>query len=176
MKMYTVKTLEEKERFEIVFDFLDRLVKALKRTLGENLISVILYGSYARGQIEPESDVDVLIIADGLVSSSIERQVFFTQILSKVEDPLRQTLSQTGWFPYISAILKTSQEADCISRIYFDMIDEAKIIFDKRDFFRSVLKKTRKRLGELGAKRVQVGKMWYWDLKPDYRPGEVFEI
>jgi len=171
-----IKILGDKERFEIIFNFLDCLVETLKDSIGENLVSVVLYGSYARGQGGSESDVDVLIIADGLAPSSIERQAFFTRILNKVEAPLRQTLSQTGWFPYISAILKTPQEADCISRIYFDMIDEAKIIFDKGDFFKSVLQRVKKRLEELGAKRVQVGKMWYWDLKPDYRPGEIFEI
>lgn len=171
-----IKILEDKERFEIIFNFLDRLVEALKNSIGENLVSVVLYGSYARGQIGSESDVDVLIIAEGLPSSSLERQAFFTKIISEVEAPLKEIFSETGWFPYISAILKTPQEADRISRIYFDMIDEACILYDKRDFFKGVLAKVRKRLEELGAKRIQVGKMWYWDLKPDYQPGEIFEI
>jgi len=168
--------LGETERLGIIFDLLERLVVALKKSFGENLVSVALYGSYARGQIRSESDVDILIIADKLPHSAIERQAFLTRILEQIEAPMRQTLNQTGWFPYISAILKTSQEADCISRIYFDMIDEAKIIFDKGDFLKSLLQKVKKRLEELGARRVQMGKMWYWDLKPDYQPGEIFEI
>jgi predicted nucleotidyltransferase len=170
------KIIEEKERLAIIFNLIEHLVKMLKRCLGENLFSVVLYGSYTRGQSSPESDVDLLIIADGLPASSLERQSFFTRILAEVEAPLRKALKQTGWYPYISAILKTPQEADCVSRIYFDMIDEARIFFDKGGFFASVLEKVKKRLEELGAKRVRVGKMWYWDLKPDYRPGEIFEI
>ncbi len=35
-----------------------------KETLKEKLVSVILYGSYARGDFDDESDIDVLIIAD----------------------------------------------------------------------------------------------------------------
>jgi hypothetical protein len=27
-----------------------------------------------------------------------------------------------------------------------------------------------------GARRIWCGNAWYWDLKPDYRPGEVFEL
>ena len=56
------------------------------------------------------------------------------------------------------------------------MVEEAKILFDREDFFRTVLRKVQARLKDLGARKVQVGKMWYWDLKPDYRPGEIFEI
>jgi len=168
--------LGEKERFEIVSNLIERLAQRLRSSMGDNLISVVLYGSYARKQIGPESDVDILIIADGLPRSTLERQIFLTKIFNEIEDHLRQTLYPTGLFPYISAILKTPQEANCVSRIYFDMIDEARIFFDRGDFFKSVLQKVKKRLEELGAKRVQVGKMWYWDLKPDYRPGEIFEL
>lgn len=163
-------------RFGTVLKALDRLLGALQESLGEKLISVVLYGSCARGQMGPESDVDILIIAEGLSDSSLDRQALFTQILNEVMTFFKETTKQAGWFPYMSAILKTPQEADRISRIYFDMIEEAKILYDKNDFFKGVLKKVKTKLEELGARRIQVGKMWYWDLKPDYRPGEIFEI
>ncbi|MCX8117946.1 MAG: hypothetical protein N3G78_08460 [Desulfobacterota bacterium] len=72
--------------------------------------------------------------------------------------------------------MKTPQEANLGSRIYFDMIEEAKILYDREDFFKGLLSRVREKLERLGAKKIQVGKMWYWDLKPDYRPGEIFEI
>ena len=168
--------LEDKERIEIIFRFIEHLAQELQEKIGDDLISVILYGSYARGQIGVGSDVDILIIARNLSPSSLDRQVFFNKILPVVEEPLRKGLHRMGYFPYISAILKTPEEANRVSRFYFDMIDEAKIFLDKDDFFKSVLERVRKRLKELGAKKIQVGKMWYWDLKPDYRPGDVFEI
>jgi hypothetical protein len=31
-------------------------------------------------------------------------------------------------------------------------------------------------LEQLGARRIWRGNAWFWDLKPDYRPGEVFEL
>jgi len=34
----------------------------------------------------------------------------------------------------------------------------------------------RERLDRLGARKVFQGDRWYWDLKPDYKPGEIFEI
>jgi predicted nucleotidyltransferase len=47
---------------------LERITKQIlhyaENTWGDNLISVILYGSYARGDFDDESDIDVMIIVD----------------------------------------------------------------------------------------------------------------
>jgi len=43
-------------------------------------------------------------------------------------------------------------------------------------FMQNVLAQFECRLKKLGANRIWSGNAWYWDLKPDYRPGEVFEI
>ncbi|MDI6756101.1 MAG: nucleotidyltransferase domain-containing protein [Thermodesulfobacteriota bacterium] len=168
--------LEKEEHFAAIFKMIEHLVEALRGSLGEKLISVVLYGSYARGQIDPESDIDLLVVAEGIPAPALERQIFLTRILNDAEASLRKMFRRESLFPYISTILKTPKEADCISRIYFDMTDEAKIFYDQGNFFQAVLRKVKKRLKELGAQKVQVGKMWYWDLKPDYKPGDIFEI
>lgn len=43
---------------------LEDVVKYAKEELGDFLESVILYGSYARGDYDAESDIDVMIIVD----------------------------------------------------------------------------------------------------------------
>ena len=45
-----------------------RIVKEVKDYLGEKLDKIILYGSYARGDYDDESDIDIMILAH------IERQ------------------------------------------------------------------------------------------------------
>jgi len=67
-------------------------------------------------------------------------------------------------------------EAKKLRPLYLDMVSDAIILHDKNDFFRQVLNRLRRRLRELGAKRIRLGKLWYWDLKPDYRFGEFIEI
>lgn len=57
-----------------------------------------------------------------------------------------------------------------------DMVEDARILYDKNAFFSKRLKRLRKRLKELGAKRVWKGNVWSWVLKPDYQPGEVIEL
>jgi len=43
---------------------LARLVDILKERLGPSLVSVVLYGSVARGVARPDSDVDLLVVLD----------------------------------------------------------------------------------------------------------------
>lgn len=43
---------------------LDRYIKELKNVYGTHMKSVILYGSYARGDFSEESDIDIMIISD----------------------------------------------------------------------------------------------------------------
>ena len=41
-----------------------KVLHAAKDTLGENLNKVILFGSYARGDFDSDSDVDIFVLAD----------------------------------------------------------------------------------------------------------------
>ena len=41
-----------------------RVVLAARDSLGDKLNKVILYGSYARGDYDDESDIDIMILAD----------------------------------------------------------------------------------------------------------------
>ena len=42
----------------------NRVVQAAKVSLGDKLDKVILYGSYARGDFDDESDIDIMILAE----------------------------------------------------------------------------------------------------------------
>ena len=43
---------------------LARYVTEVKKIYGTHLKSIILYGSYARGDFTPESDVDIMVLVD----------------------------------------------------------------------------------------------------------------
>lgn len=47
-----------------VNSLLEYVSKKMKQTFGESLSDVILFGSYARGDFDEESDVDIAIVVD----------------------------------------------------------------------------------------------------------------
>lgn len=50
---------------------LSEMAKTAKETFGEQLDSVILYGSYARGDYTPDSDVDIMILVRGIAPEEL---------------------------------------------------------------------------------------------------------
>ena len=151
------------------------LLNSLQEHLSHNLKSLVVFGSVARGEAKKDSDIDILIVADSLPKSRFKRQELFMEIEDKIK-PYMDEVNKLGWNLDFSPILKTPEEALTLSPLYLDMVDDAIIIYDREAFFEKVLIRLRKRLEELGAERVRVGRMWYWRLKRDYRFGEVIVI
>lgn len=52
---------------------LSEIAKTARETFGEHLDSVILYGSYARGDYTPDSDVDIMILVKGIAPEDLWR-------------------------------------------------------------------------------------------------------
>ena len=153
---------------------IERLIEALKRKYGDKFISLVVFGSVARGEARKDSDVDLLFI-DSIPKRRLERQKEFMEVEKDLEGYLNELFDE-GYFIDFSPIIKTPEEATRLSPLYLDMVEDAIIAYDKGDFFTKVLEKVRKRLEELGSKRVRMGKKWYWILMPDYRFGEVIRI
>jgi len=51
------------------------MVETARRAFGDRLRRVVLYGSYARGDDDAESDVDLLIVADGVSAHARDQLV-----------------------------------------------------------------------------------------------------
>jgi hypothetical protein len=68
-------------------------------------------------------------------------------------------------------------EAQYHSPLYLDIVEDGIIIVDRGGLFAAVLAAMRGRMRALGSRRVYLPDgNWYWDLKPDFRFGEVVEI
>ena len=151
-----------------------KLVEALQQVLANKLVSVVVFGSVARNEARSDSDVDILIVARDLPRSRFKRLELFEKAEEFVE-PLVEELWSRGIHIDFSPIILDVEEAKKHRPIYLDMVVDAVIVFDSDNFFRKILDEVAEKLKALGAERKRIGKLWYWVLKKEYRPGEVIE-
>jgi len=161
--------------YTLVKWMVEHFLEKLQARLGNNLVSVVLFGSAARGNMRLDSDIDLLVICEKLPPHQLARQEIVSPLAQEIEAEAFQRLDK-GRFHPINVILKTRDEASQVSPYYLDMTTDAIILYDRDGFFRRMLNRVQKRLQELGARKVYIGRMWYWDLKPDTVPGEVVEL
>lgn len=147
---------------------LDRYIARLKQRFGDDLVSAVLFGSHARAQARPESDIDVLLVIRGLPPNRFERYTGF-------RDAARRVSEEFG--DRVAAIVVTPEEAVHVKPYYLGMLSGHVVLHDREDFFAGVLERLRRRLAELGSRRyVDEDGYEYWDLKPDWKPGDVVEL
>jgi len=143
--------------------------------LEDNLVSVVLFGSVARDEAHERSDIDLLVIFKELPKGAFRRRALLEPVRNKLTPKLEE-LWQQGIYTDFVEIIHTEKEAREPCWYYLDMTEDAVILFDREGFFSNVLEGLRRRLRSLGAERKSVSGVRYWDLKPDFRPGETIEL
>ena len=154
---------------------LARLQVGCRAHYGERLVSLVLFGFAARDASGPESDIDLLVVAEGLPNGRVPRVRDFLAIERDLAPDLTNA-RRAGWAVELSPVFKTPAEVRQGSALFLDMVEDAVFLEDRDGFMQQALAGLRRRLEALGARRIWRGNAWYWDLKPDYRPGEVFEL
>ena len=154
---------------------LEDLLARLKKLYRQRLVSVVVFGSVGRGAPRPDSDIDILIVARPLPQGRMARVREFAAIDEAMSGKMSR-LAREGIFPSLAPIFKTPDEVGRGSLLFLDMIEDGRVLFDPSGFWNEYMKEFQRRLHRLGARKVVQGDRWYWDLKPDYRPGDVFEI
>jgi len=152
---------------------LDRFISLVQQVFGEQIVSVVLYGSVARGEAQPESDIDVLLVLDSVPENYRKRLEPLLPVLRLIKkEACWKALENRGVFPSFSVLMLSREEANLNRCLYLDMLTDARILIDHDHFFQKRLQKLNARLQELGAQKIQRNGGWYWDLKPDLMLGE----
>jgi len=134
---------------------LEPLLEALHSALGNDLLGVVLYGSHARGEASPGSDVDLLVIANGLPERRYER----AQWLARVEFES----DYTG--PQVSILGKTREEFErYFPSLYLDIGQDGIVLFDREEYAAGKLAQIREVIAEAGLVRTWFDGEMMWEI------------
>lgn len=154
---------------------LDRVVAELTQHYGPRLVACAVFGSVGRGTPSYNSDIDLLIVARALPPGRFRRVEEFLPVEAHLEPMLEA--AQPGGAPIaLSPVFKTPEEVEAGSPLFLDMVEDARVLYDPQGFLVGYFDRLRTRLRQLGARRIWRGNAWYWELKPDIKPGEVFAL
>ncbi len=151
------------------------LLPACLTVYGDRLKSVALFGSVGRGTMRPDSDIDVLLVVDGLPNGPRNRLLEFEGVENAL-DPLLAEARRAGVHTDVCPIFKTPDELLQGSLLFLDLTDQAVILHDQAGLLRTYLDDLTRRLRAMGARRIYKDGSYYWLLKPDFRPGDHIEL
>jgi predicted nucleotidyltransferase len=151
----------------------EEIVSAFCQVFKDELVALVLYGSYARGEQKKSSDIDLLIV---LKKIDDRYEVFkkFIQVEKILEQSFYKKLKEKGFDPYISPVFLDVENATRFRPLYIDIVFDAKILYDKDNIMKETFERVKKRLEELGAKRIKYGNSHYVIIN-NFKPGQVIK-
>ena len=168
-----VKNIEKIRQERYLPLILKSFRQALKRL---HIQSFTVYGSVARGTGRDISDIDVLIVSNDFQGSMGSRIEDLLSIDDVLQEELRW-LRKQGIYTGLSFYPLKPGEAERLPHLFLDLTEDAVILYDEDRFLESLLLELKAKLLRQGAVRVFLDRdHWYWDLKPDYKFGEIVEI
>jgi predicted nucleotidyltransferase len=135
-------------------EFLAPVVGALEQALGNDLIALVLFGSRARDDARPDSDWDLLLIADGLPLNTLQRHFFLKQLLPP------ELAGQ------LSLVTQTPAELDSyLTSLFLDIALDGIVLYDTDNFITTRLDQARQIIRQKKLQRKQANGefSWQWD-------------
>lgn len=147
------------------------------QVFGGRLRSLALFGSCARLAYASESDVDLLIVTDGLGDAWEDRRAEIEPVARTARRVGMATASQGGGLHLPQFVLWTPSEVAAEPPLLLDLTEDASVLFDPDRTLASTLQSLREKLRRHGARRITPADgLPYWDLHPGARLEEVGEL
>ncbi|MEM4576708.1 MAG: nucleotidyltransferase domain-containing protein [Candidatus Nezhaarchaeales archaeon] len=164
-----INAIRQERYLQLICDVAKELIR------GYSDCSICIYGSVARGVARPESDLDILVVSDSFKGPKTKRVEELCLIEERVADEIKR-LRSYGIYTSLSFYPLRRDEVLRFPPVMLDIVVDGIVICDN-GFLEKAMPIMREKMNRLGAKRVVLKDgSWYWDLKPDYRFGEVVEL
>ena len=169
--------IEDFDRVSYIFrDYLYNFVRLLREIYKEDLLSIILFGSVARGKWNNESDIDLFIIFSNKssIKTAINNQL--TKIISDYERKSKLKNSKGDrLYSTIQDISLLLKDLHTFRTIFYDIAMDGIILFDINQTGFNFLRKIKKRIEEKGLRRVFIkDNDYYWERNVNF--GEIIEL
>jgi predicted nucleotidyltransferase len=127
------------------------LVEALQHGLDADLTALALFGSRARGEARPESDWDILLIANHLPEKPLQRHFYIKAMLPD------------HWRARVSILAKTPAEFESrLPALYLDIALDGILLHDPQGYLHQRLTRLRNLMQRLRLQRERVNGDWAW--------------
>ncbi|MBS7626795.1 nucleotidyltransferase domain-containing protein [Candidatus Bathyarchaeota archaeon] len=159
-------------------ELLRRYFHILWENYQERLLGVAVFGSVARGDWNLDSDIDLMIVAQGWDGKPIwerMRELINLKEGLKQTDEYRNSL-KSGYRPIIQHYPIDAKEASKFHRIYLDACIDSIIIYEKERFLTNLMEKVKERLVSLKAKRLTTPSGRHYWVLPEIKAGEASQL
>ncbi len=160
---------------QIFSDAVRAATEACRGVYGGRLIGVVLYGSVARDAMRPDSDVDLLVVAEPLPQGRLDRMAEFADV-ERIVEPILESARRGAVTTRLAPIIRTLAELDRSGFLVFDIACDGVVLDDPDGRIEAYMAAVRERLERRGAQRRSFRGAPYWVLEPNVRPGEVVEL
>lgn len=142
-------------------------IESCKAEWNENFVAAIQFGSTTKNPIKFETDVDLLLVFNHIPKSKWDRFQFIKQKEQELEIKLKD-ITNHQLTPSIISWNKESFQK--LHPLYLDFVDASIILYDPLFTAKETIEKTKRWMAQRGAKKIQKGQLWYWDVNPKNDP------
>ncbi|MEN6378632.1 MAG: nucleotidyltransferase domain-containing protein [Methanofastidiosum sp.] len=142
---------------------LNQLFDKIIEYYGNRLISLVIYGSYARQENKLDSDIDLFIV----IKTDKKRRDRLREFITEIESPLLKSsliLYDENIASEISTVILNEKEALCFNPLYLDMVSKRIILFDRDNFMAQLLLKYNDLMKECKTRKEKCGSFEYFVL------------